>query len=48
MDIEDIKLMKDPDCYARMRLGIGLCPWQEKILRAMEESFVRAEQDKGR
>ena len=35
MDIEDIKLMKDPDCYARMRLGIGLYPWQEKILRAM-------------
>jgi peptidyl-tRNA hydrolase len=34
MDIEDIKLMKDPDCYARMRLGIGLYPWQEKILRA--------------
>ncbi len=35
MDYESLKALAEPDCYARVRLGFELYPWQEKILRAM-------------
>ena len=35
MDYGSLKALAEPDCYARVRLGFGLYPWQEKILRAM-------------
>jgi len=35
MDYESLKALAEPDCYARLRLGFELYPWQEKILRAM-------------
>lgn len=35
MDLETLKLLAEPDGYARVRLGIGLYPWQTAVLRAL-------------
>ena len=35
MDLETLKLLAEPDGYARVRLGISLYPWQTEVLRAL-------------
>jgi hypothetical protein len=41
MDLETLKLLAQPDGYARVRLGVELYPWQTSVLRAMSPRGAR-------
>ncbi len=39
--LDDIAAMAEPEVYARVRLGMDLYPWQERVLSAMEPRGAR-------
>lgn len=41
VDFQQFAALAEPDVYARVRLGLDLYPWQERVIRAMDRRGAR-------